>query len=184
MIGGNDYHNRWDSDISDIPLSGDAVLRTNQRLEQERLQRAMPLLREYGNHYSEFVSNEYAVVRQLSDTVRTWRCYDAALHTALHDQSLTYCEGFCFFSTGPNASPRTGVLVLAHGWAIDKHGKIVDMTMPASARKLCLYIGIPFKLQYVVSELEATGYVGLLDGRLRGSRGGVYYDHEGAWLQR
>jgi len=178
-LGG--YSQSWTENLRTIHIGEGAVMYTNPILEAERFARALPLLRRHGRMYTEHASTEDTYLSSLPPKLLAGRCYDAAYYlVAQYPSELVYCEGFCLFAT---AHVEEGAALLAHGWAVDKKGRIVDPTLMRAAQKKALYVGVPLRLEYAAREAQSTGYLGLLDGRLDSAPRGVYYDPPSAWLQ-
>ena len=73
-------------------------------------------------------------------------------------EGYTYCEGYAFRQ----------VLPVLHAWLIDSEGNVVDPTWEDSEE--CVYFGVPFKTEYVLSrQAETKTYLSVID------------DYQGHW---
>ncbi len=151
-------------------------LRIQPLLELERGYRMAPLLL---THYAPVVQQGYPLPDHTIQPLA--RCYDAALELALM-RGLTYAEGIVRFTRDKAGKPA---IAIAHGWTVDETGHVYDPTLARlqHMHPKVQYLGIAFDNDYVLGEADATGYVGLLDGRLEG-QGGVYVDPPEMWLSK
>lgn len=153
-----------------VPINGKVVLRTNSKLEEERLDLCGKLLAKYGKVFSK------PVAYYVEDDLRS-RCFDKAFSFAV-DNGMHYVEGVARFV--PEGS--CVVVSMIHAWCCDDNGWVVDPTMGRHyGEPYVSYLGVPLKIDYVKREYAVNGYVGCIDGRL-GGVGGIYDDHPFLWL--
>lgn len=79
-------------------------------------------------------------------------CYSNACLLANADESLTYVEGY--------AMPD-GLIPVHHAWLVDAKGVVHDPTW--DFKRGVGYVGIPFKLDFVMDTMHASETMGVLD---------------------
>jgi hypothetical protein len=79
-------------------------------------------------------------------------CYANALHAAIA-REWVYVEGF--------AIPKPGSLAVLHAWITNPRNP--EVAYDPTWRAGCEYLGIPFRLDYVLRMCERTGHPGVLD---------------------
>lgn len=106
------------------------------------------------------------------------RCYDQAAELACAAPLLTYCEGIMI------AKLSSGIMFpMPHAWCCKSDGSVVDPTAHKyQDHPSVKYMGVPFKLPYVMWWKAVYGFHGLLDGHPDfGDQIGVYVDPPSAW---
>ena len=78
------------------------------------------------------------------------QCYKNSFLLSL-ETDLTYVEGFA-----------DNIIPVSHAWCVDRDGNVIDPTWPNPEN--CEYFGIPFKQEYVISNIMKDGYlISLID---------------------
>jgi hypothetical protein len=76
-------------------------------------------------------------------------CFRNASMAALSDRCLTYVEGFAL-----------SVIPVLHAWCVTARGEVVELTWEEAGSE---YYGIPFKKEFLRSELLKSRNYGLID---------------------
>lgn len=158
----------------------DTVLAVDADLERRRFELFMPLIDRHGGELTYPVPFDHLRYKALSPTDR---CFDNAMETALrHD--LRYFEGVVMCHL---ACPFEGscLFPLAHGWCVDRYGRIVDPTLSRLQDNPAIsYLGVAINKGYSVDWKRRVGYYGCLDGDKEGKAIGVHHEDPALWLDK
>lgn len=105
-------------------------------------------------------------------------CYLQAFELA-RQFDLIYCEGVMLLFGDCESVP------VAHAWCCDRRGEIIDPTCPKlQSLPQVVYLGIPFRMDYITEQYVKNGFLGVMDGHPDfGDTVGPYADPPRLWKE-
>jgi hypothetical protein len=111
--------------------------------------------------YEQLVLREGVIFKDPVPTTRKFRrtkmgdCFENALHAAMDDSDLTYCEGYAY----------SGLMPMHHAWVVDEDGEVHDPTWGTNERdhEASGYVGVAFDLSFACGVIHRREMYGMLD---------------------